>query len=72
MDMHQCAKSKPCPDCGGHGANRMSDNVNWLPCWRCGGKGVIAEGEWRDFAQDADATQGRNPGDYDEAGYNGM
>jgi DnaJ-class molecular chaperone len=30
-----------CPSCNGHGADPMSDNLNWLPCQRCHGKGTI-------------------------------
>ena len=30
-----------CPNCGGHGADPMSDNVNWLPCKRCNGTGRV-------------------------------
>lgn len=29
-----------CRECGGHGADPLSDNVNWLPCKSCGGSGV--------------------------------
>lgn len=28
-----------CTDCNGHGADPMSDNVNWLQCQKCGGSG---------------------------------
>lgn len=35
-----CAKA-PCATCGGHGADPMSDNVNWLPCATCGGSGNV-------------------------------
>jgi DnaJ-class molecular chaperone len=30
---------EPCPRCRGHGADPMSDNVNWLPCGQCEGSG---------------------------------
>jgi hypothetical protein len=29
-----------CPTCGGHGADPMSDNTNWLPCSTCNGTGA--------------------------------
>jgi hypothetical protein len=42
------APAKPatekCPNCGGHGADPASDNVNWLPCKRCNGTGAIMPG----------------------------
>lgn len=28
-----------CPTCRGTGANPMSDNTNWLPCYTCDGSG---------------------------------
>lgn len=28
-----------CPTCHGTGADPMSDNLNWLPCWPCKGTG---------------------------------
>ncbi len=31
----------PCPYCKGHGADPLSDNVNWLPCGECHGTGRI-------------------------------
>jgi hypothetical protein len=30
-----------CPTCGGHGADPMSDNTDWLPCQTCHGKGTL-------------------------------
>lgn len=30
-----------CSDCGGHGADPMSDNVNWMPCRKCQGTGKV-------------------------------
>ena len=32
--------SAKCGGCNGTGADPMSDNVNWLPCKGCGGKGA--------------------------------
>jgi hypothetical protein len=31
--------AKACPACRGSGAQPLSDNLNWLPCWSCGGTG---------------------------------
>lgn len=33
--------TEPCPYCKGHGADPLSDNVNWLPCGECHGSGRI-------------------------------
>ena len=33
--------TEPCPHCKGHGADPLSDNVNWLPCQTCRGSGRI-------------------------------
>ena len=33
--------TEPCPYCKGHGADPLSDNVNWLPCSECHGSGRI-------------------------------
>ena len=33
--------TEPCPYCKGHGADPLSDNVNWLPCGECRGSGRI-------------------------------
>lgn len=30
-----------CRACNGHGADPMSDNVNWLPCRSCNGVGKV-------------------------------
>jgi DnaJ-class molecular chaperone len=32
---------RKCPHCNGHGADPMSDNVNWLSCPTCQGKGEL-------------------------------
>lgn len=37
--MEAVVKADKCSDCGGHGADPMSDNVNWLPCRKCQGTG---------------------------------
>lgn len=34
-----------CPACRGHGADPLSDNVNWLPCNKCGGDGRFPKPE---------------------------
>ena len=36
------ANREKCSYCGGHGADPMSDNVNWLRCPECGGSGRAA------------------------------
>ena len=41
---HQAKMALPdpddfCPYCCGHGADPLSDNVNWLTCPKCGGSG---------------------------------
>lgn len=36
-----CPTVVTCPTCGGHGADPLSDNVNWRPCNTCGGSGLI-------------------------------
>ena len=33
--------SQKCPECRGHGADPLSDNLNWLPCRSCGGTGTL-------------------------------
>lgn len=30
-----------CPTCGGHGADPLSDNLNWRPCYSCSGTGQV-------------------------------
>lgn len=39
-----------CPECRGHGADPLSDNVNWLPCRSCGGTGKIRVPDVRDYS----------------------
>lgn len=39
--IEQVIPDERCTDCGGHGADPMSDNVNWLPCRKCQGTGRV-------------------------------
>ena len=38
-NLNSAPLGRKCRACGGHGADPMSDNVNWLPCGQCGGTG---------------------------------
>jgi len=40
---HEIDTTDRCPECKGHGADPLSDNVNWLPCKTCGGDGRVAK-----------------------------